>query len=62
MTQEVASRAANRVQAVVPLLANSIRGVSCINPKHKGERQIELEEDQIKVKNDRLRVKMSIKS
>jgi len=39
---------------VAPLLANSIRAVPCINPKHKGERQI-------KVKNDRLRVKKSIR-
>ena len=35
--------------------------VPCIDPKHKGERQIKLEKDQIKAKTDRLRVKKSIK-
>ena len=46
---------------VAPFLANCIRAVPCINPKHKGERHIKSEKDQIKVKNDRLRIKKSIK-
>ena len=52
----MAPRVANWVHAVALLLANSIRAVPCIDPKHKGERQIKLEEDHIKVKTDRLRV------
>ena len=46
---------------VAPLLANYIRAVPCIIPKHKGEPQIMSEKDQIKVKTDRLRIKKSIK-
>ena len=46
---------------VASLLANKTCVVPYINKKHKGERQIKSEIDQIKVKNDRLRIKKSIK-
>ena len=49
------------IQAVALLLAKCIRVVPCINPKHKGEKQIKLEKDQIKEKFDGLTVKKSIK-
>ena len=52
---------ANLTQVVAPLLANNIRVVPCIDPKHKGERQIKLDKYQIKVKFDGLTVKKSIK-
>ena len=58
----MAPRAANRVQAVAPLLINSIRVVPYIDPKHKGERQIKLEKDQIKVKFDGLTIKKEHKT
>ena len=57
----MALRAANRVQVVAPLIPNSIREVPCIDPKHKGERQIKFEKDHIKEKFDGLTVKKSIK-
>ena len=46
---------------MAPLLANYIRAVPYINPKHKGEWHIKLEKDHIEVKTDRLRVKKSIR-
>ena len=57
----MAPHAANKVQEVALFLANSIRVVPYINPKHKGEWQTKLEKYQIKVKTNRLRVKESIK-